>query len=358
MSETVDAAPVPESVLFLGKFLGLSLVLVAFVSLMSAAGILIQLSMGYHDFQIGLYLKVLFGLQLTEYLLFAVLALVVHVAVDHKHVGHLVALLVYASLTFASTLGIEHNLAIYGASPAWFYTEMRGFGDSIGPWVWFKLYWAAWALLLVVAARLLWVRGREDGFRARLELARRRLTGSTVGTAAVAAGVVLTLGGFIFYNTNVLNKYSSSSETTQRRVEYERRFRQYETIPQPRRTAVDLRVEIYPEQRAVSIRGTYRLVNAGAVPIDSIHLSTNPQLGVGEIAFDRPATRVLADENLGYRIYALAKPLQPGDSVRLSFDARVAQRGFRNAGAVRSVSANATRLSARATAGRRLSAAA
>ena len=29
---------------------------------------------------------------------------------------------------------------------------MRGFGPSLGPWLWFKLYWAAWALLLAVAA--------------------------------------------------------------------------------------------------------------------------------------------------------------------------------------------------------------
>ena len=344
LSETVDATPVPEAVLFLGKFLGLALVLVAFVALMTAAGMLVQLRMGYHDFEIGLYLRVLFGLQLLEYLLFAVLALVVHVSVDHKHVGHLVALLLYASLVFASALGIEHNLLIFGASPAWWYTEMRGFGDSIGPWLWFKLYWAAWALLLAVVARLLWVRGREGTLKTRLVLARRRFTRSTAGIAAAAVALVLALGGFIFYNTNVLNDYRSASQTTQRRVDYERRFRQYEKIQQPSRTAVELRVEIYPERRAVSVRGTYHLVNSGAVPIDSIHLSTNPQLAIGEISFDRPASRVVADENLGYRIYALTQPLLQGDSVRLSFDARFQPRGFGNSGTTRSVTANGTRL--------------
>jgi ABC-2 type transport system permease protein len=344
LSETVDAAPVPESVLFLGKFLGLALVLVVFVSLMTTAGILVQVIRGFHDFEIGLYLKVMFGLQLAEYILFAVLALVVHVSVDHKHVGHVVALMLYASLVFASALGIEHNLLIFGASPAWWYTEMRGFGDSIGPWLWFKLYWAAWALLLAVAARLLWVRGREDGLRARLQLARRRFTRSTARIAAAAVALILALGGFIFYNTNVLNDYRSASETTQLRVEYEQRFRQYEKIPQPRRTAVELHVEIYPELRAASVRGTYRLVNAGAVPIDSIHLTTASPLEIGEIAVDRPASSVLAEEDLGYRIYALQKPLLAGDSLRLRFDARFAPRGFRNSGTARSVTANGTRL--------------
>ena len=344
LSETVDATPVPESVLFLGKLLGLGLVLVAFVFLMTTAGILIQVIQGYHDFEIGLYLKVMFGLQLAEYILFAVFALFVHVVVDHKHVGHLLALLLYAALVFAPMLGLEHNLLIYGASPAWWYTEMRRFGDSIGPWLWFKLYWAAWALLLAVATRLLWMRGREGGLGARLRIARHRVTRSTAGVAAAAVALVLTLGGFVFYNTNILNQYSSASATTQRRVEYERRFRQYETIPQPRRTAVELRVEIYPGRRAVSIRGTYHLVNSGAVPIDSIHLSTNPQLETRAIAFDRPAKRVIADEDLGYRVYDLERSLAPGDSLRLSFDARFEPRGFGNSGTTRSVTANGTRL--------------
>ncbi len=344
MSETIDATPVPEWVLFLGKYLGLGFVFVAFVSLMTMAGILIQATRGHHDFQIGVYLKVMYGLQLTEYLLFAVLALTVHVLVDQKHVGHLVSLVLYAVLVFAPMLGIEHNLIIFGASPAWWYTEMRGFGGSIAPWVWFKLYWAAWALLLAVSTRLLWVRGREGGVRARLELARRRFTGSTLSIAAAAVALILTLGGFVYYNTNVLNHYSSASETTERRVEYERRYRKYETMTQPQRTAVELRVELYPERGAASIRGTYRLVNTSAMPIDSIHLTTVSQLATGEIAFDRNATRVLNDEQLGYRIYALETPLLPGDSLRLSFDARFEPRGFRNSRVSTAVTENASRI--------------
>ena len=77
LSENIDATSVPESVLFLGKFLGLSLVLVALMAVLMAVGMLIQVHMGFYDFQIGHYLRILFGLQLPEYLLFAVLAFVV-----------------------------------------------------------------------------------------------------------------------------------------------------------------------------------------------------------------------------------------------------------------------------------------
>jgi hypothetical protein len=49
---------------------------------------------------------------------------------------------------------------------------------------------------------------------------------------------------------------------------------------------------------------------------------------------------VLDDEDLGYRIYVLATPLEPGDSLRLDFRARVKPRGFRESGAGESVVAN------------------
>jgi ABC-type transport system involved in multi-copper enzyme maturation permease subunit len=342
LGEITDAMPGSEWAPLLGKFLGLGLVLVAFTLLQMAAGMLAQLIMGYRDFEIGLYLKILFGLQLPEYLLFALLALVVHVLVNQKYIGHLLAIIAYVFIAIASMFGIEHNLLIYGAGPAWSYTEMSGFGASLKPWLWFKLYWAAWAMLLAVLARLLWVRGRESGLRVRLHLAYRRLTRPTALTAGAAVCLILTLGGFIFYSTNVLNVYLAASDIAERSAEYERRYRRYAGIPQPRLTAATLHVEIYPDRRAVDIRGTYRLVNRSEIAIDSVHVATVSDVETGDLEFDRQATRVLADEELGHRIYALERPLQPGDSLRLDFQVQVDPRGFRESGADASVVANGT----------------
>ena len=202
MSEIADATPVPEWVLFLGKFLGLSLALVALMALVATAGVLGQMRMGYFDLEIGLYLRILFGLQLIDYILFALLVFVVHAVVNQKHVGYLVALIAYGVIVFPSTFGLEHHLLIYGSGPRWTYSDMRGFGPSLGPWLWFKLYWAAWAVLLAVAGTLLWARGAERSLWSRLQVARRRSTRATAGVAAMAVALIVTLGGFIFYNTN------------------------------------------------------------------------------------------------------------------------------------------------------------
>ena len=331
LSENVDATPVPEWVLFLGKYLGLGLLLAALMASLTIAGMVAQSILGYYDFELGQYVEMLFGLQLPEYLLFAALAFGVHAVVNHKYVGMLVALVAYFLIIFASFLGIEHKLLVYGASPEWSFTDMRGFGSTLAPWAWFKLYWAAWALLLAVAARVFWPRGKESGFGARLRDARLRLTRSTVGVAAVAVGLILAVGGFIFYNTNILNEYITKDELVRRRADYERLYGKYEGIPQPVRVATNLRIEIHPAERTATVHGIYRLVNRSPVPIDSVHLE--PAFYVDtRVAFDRAFRQVVADAKHGHDIYALQEPLQPGDSLMLEFDVKLDRRGFRNNG--------------------------
>ena len=330
LNENVDATPVPDWVLFLGKFLGLTLVIVALMAVVTLVGLVRQVIAGYYDFKLGQYLQILFGIQLLEFLLFAVLAFAIVSVVNQKYLGQLVAVVAYALLMFSGVLGIEHNLLVYGRSPAWSHTDMRGFGETLAPWLWFKLYWAAWALLLAIIAKVLWVRGRESGFGTRLRIARRRFTRATVAVSALTVALILSLGGFIFYNTNVLNEYITEDEMVVRRADYERLYGKYEGRPQPQRTATNLRIEIYPNHRAATMRGSYRLVNRAAVPIDSIHLE--PAFVKTEVAFDRGVKRVVTDEKLGVHIYALDQPLQPGDSMTLNFDVQLEPRGFRNGG--------------------------
>ena len=342
LSGIADAAPVPEWGFFLGKFLGLSLVLVLWMALLAMAGVLGQMRMGYFDFEIGLYLRILFGIQLVDYLLFAVLVFAIHAVVNQKHVGYLVAIGAYGCMAFALRLGIEHKLLVYASDPGWTYTDMRGFGMSLRPWVWFKLYWAAFALLFVVATTLLWVRGSERSVSARFHAARGRFTRRVAGVAAMALALILSVGGFIFYNTNVLHAYVTTADRINRAVEYERRFGRYVGIPQPRLTATTLRVEIYPERRQAEVRGTYRLVNESAVAIETIHLATAPQVGTRAVSFDRRIARVLEDEELDYRIYTLEQPLRPGETLQLTFEVRFEPHGFTNGGADASVVANGT----------------
>ncbi len=342
LSGLSNPVPVSEWVLFLSKFLSLSLLLIISLVFLLISGILAQTGIGGANVELGLYLEVLFGFQLIECLHFAMFALLVHVVVNQKYLGHLVALLAFGSMVFASSLGLEHKLLVFGASPGWSYTNLGGFGSSVEPWLWFKTYWVAWALLFAVVARLLWVRSREENFMARVQLVRRRFTRTTALTTAVAAGLVLTSGSFIFYNTNMLHHYATASEILAGRAAYEQRYGKYNNVPQPHVTSTSLQVEIYPERRELEIKGSYLLVNDQSIPINSVHLTLPAGVEIKNFAFSRPVTTALEDQDLDFLIYALNKPLVHGDTLRLDFTLHHKAEGFTNNGADSSVTANFT----------------
>ena len=338
----VDAAPVPDGALLWGRLLGLALVVAVVQGLTMGVGLVVQAAFGDADVEPSLYLGTLYGLQFIAYALVAVLAFAVHVLVDHKIVGHLVALLLYAFTLGAAYLGVEHHLLVYGAAPGWTYAELSGFGTSLRPFLLFKLYWTGWALLLVAAAWLYRVRGAAHGLRDRHRAAWRGATRATARLAVAGAAVVLLAGGFVFANTNVLNTYHTSGEAAARSARYERLYGSYEGAAQPHMTAAQLRVELYPEQREATVRGTYRLVNATGRAVDTLHVATSSEVETGRVTFDRPAEAVHVDGDLGHRIYRLARALPPGDTLQMRFDVRYAPRGFTNDGAASQVAERAT----------------
>ncbi|MGH7502843.1 MAG: ABC transporter permease, partial [Longimicrobiales bacterium] len=332
MAEIADATPVSEGVAVLGRFLAVVATLALLTVVIMAAGFTLQALQGYYDVEPGIYFRILFGINFANYVLWAALAMTIHVIVNQKYIGHILMLTFFAFMMASSAFGIDHHLVVYSTSPEWTYSEMNGFGPFVGPFVWFKLYWAAWALLLSLIASALWVRGREPGLLRRLRVARERFGGGTARAAAVAILLILVFGGFIFYNTNVLNEYRTPRERGAPQAEYEKRYKRFEAAPQPTIVSAELRMEIYPEDPAVETRGTFRMVNRTGSPIDSVHVYTIPEIDARSISFDRAAESVLVDDELGFRIYALAETLQPGDSLQFSFDVARRPRGFPNDG--------------------------
>lgn len=339
-AQIADAAPVRTSVVLFGRFLALAGIVALFHLAFLIGGILLQVLHGYYDFEPVLYLQILFGWSLAEHILLAAFAMTVHVLVNHKYVGHAVALLA-TIFNSAAMYGI-HHLVVYNGGPKLVYSEMNGFGPFVTPFVWFKLYWAAWAMLFAVVAMLFWVRGPELGVRQRLATARARLTGRTARMAAVAVALILSLGGFIFYNTNVLNDYLPPQKAEWPQVEYERRYARYANLPQPVIAGAELRFEIYPERGALDARGSYRLVNETGVPIRSVHVETpnGRDYEVRSMTFDRASKAELLDPEHGYRIFALERALAPGQSMQFSFDVAFRPRGFRHGGGQTMVVAN------------------
>ncbi len=146
----------------------------------------------------------------------------------------------------------------------------------------------------------------------------RLLAVFALALAAMATAAGLASGGVILFNTHALHAYPATPDRAERRAAYERRYGKFRHVPQPRLTGATLHVARYPAGRRAEVRGTYHLLNRSGLPIDTIHLLTCPGVATA-VRFNQPARAVLVDAELGHRSYALARPLGPGDALRLHF---------------------------------------
>src|SRR5439155_4373511 len=93
-----------------------------------------------------------------------------------------------------------------------------------------------------------------------------------------AAFAFLGLGGFLYYNTNILNTYRPRKAERQLHAGYEKRYKKFFGLPQPRITAVRVQVDLYPKQQNAVVTATYVLRNRTAGPITSVQLAISEDM--------------------------------------------------------------------------------
>ncbi|MGZ8854008.1 MAG: ABC transporter permease, partial [Thermoanaerobaculia bacterium] len=329
VNEVVDATPVPSSALWAGKLVALHIIVIALLFVAMCGTVIVQTFKGYHNYELALYFKALFldiGLPM---LMIATLAFVLQVVVNNKYAGFLAMLLYFVSLAVMPPMHFEHNLYRFAQNPPSPYSDMNGYGHFVTPLVWFDLYWTLFCGVLVVAAHLLWVRGTETAFSRRLRIGRQRLGKPAVVALALLSIAFVVTGSFIYYNTNILNRYRTGDQVEKRQAEYEKKYKKYQWMAKPKITGAQADVDIYPERRAVSIRGSYTLVNKTSAPLSELHVSMSPD--VREYTVTIPgATAKSTDKDSGYTIYHLSPPMQPGAVLPMRYTVDVASRGFVN----------------------------
>lgn len=327
-----DAMPMPSWVPFVAKLGALMLIQVVLLAVVMVCGLLLQTFKGYFNYELDVYLKELFGFRLIGMLMLCVLAMLVQVLANNKYIGHFIMILYYAFNLFQSTLGLEHNLYTFNSAPGTPYSAMNGYGHFVLPFLTFKVYWAMFAVLLALASSLLWPRGTETRFSWRWQQVRSSFSPALRVVAGVAFLAFAGLGAYIFYNTNVLNTYRTSDEEEELTAGYEKTYKRFAKRPQPRIVAVNIQADLYPQERDIRFRGSYWLLNRSGQPIDSVHLVSNVDAEVKQLALGRAAKEVLHDQigDVDYRIVRLAQALQPGDSVQLNFDLAYTNPGFKN----------------------------
>ena len=352
LDQILDALPMPTWLPFAAKLVALMLIPVVLQLVLMLTGLGIQTAKGYHHYEIGLYIQWLFGLQLIDYWLICVLAIAVHSIINQKYVAHLLMIVYFLFVSFADLLGFEHNLYKYDANGSFVYSDMNGFGHFLRRVAFFDVYWSAVAVLLVLVAYAFWIRGTTSDGRGRIRLARARWTGAVSIAAAAAALAAIAFGGYIFYNTNVLNPYITAYDRQARQAQYEKKYKSLEASPEPKITDVSIDVDMYPSEQRLRIRGRYELQNRTERPIEAVHLMfyQGDKLNIRNLAFGRRAELVTDDMAIGVRSYRFAESLAPNEKTQLTFDIEIASRGFTNSDSMTDVVYNGSFVNAQAIA--------
>src|SRR5471032_2788977 len=338
IGQMLDALPLPSWLPLLSKLfalIGLQAMLMLVVML---CGMAIQIFHGYFLLEPGLYVQQLFLIQLPQYALLAVLAIALQVLLNHKYLAYFAMILYYAATATFSSLGLDHPMLLSGTSPSFIYSAMNGYGHFLARERWFELYWGGAALLLVMAALLFWVRGTDDGWRQRVRLARHALTAPVLAMLAVGTLICAGAGGVLYYNLHVANAYQSAYQKDADRADYERQYKKFAALPQPR--VVD--VKLTPARRAMHVRGRYLLTNRGAAPVGDLLITQDISASIVAIGFGQPARNGLRDSRLGLYSYHLSTPLAPGATLPLDFELDFAPKGVLGIGQDTPVVGNGT----------------
>ncbi len=285
MAEIIRATPVANVVFILSKWFAL----LAMLAVLTASGFLIAavmsdplepallLTFAYYDF--------------VPLALLAAVAVAIQSLSPHKYLG------MFLVLAFSLLPQLfDHNLLRFAKAPEIAWSAFNGFGPFLAPVHWSLLYWSAFAALCLLRKRVL-------------------------------AIVFLATGAFIFYNTNVLNRYESARAILDWKADYEKKYAAFTARPRIRAVSAD--IDLDPARRSYRVRGEYALVNETQRPIGTLLVTIRRDATHSNVTLASARVRE-HDKRFNQYRFEFTPPLQPGARSALRFDVTYEHRGFAN----------------------------
>ena len=289
---------------------------------------IMQTVAGYYHYELVQYAKELYLISFPQLISFILLALFVQTIVSNKFLGHAVVIGVFVVVPILFRYGIENTLVLPGQNTPYTYSDMNGYGHFVPALAWSIVYWFAIFAVLACISIAFARRGAEDGWRVRSKQAAARLPRLS---PAIAFFVLLAIGSgwWFYFNAHVRNEFLTSKQQRDIQANYERDFKRYEHLPQPKVIAVDANVDLDPYHRSFSGTGHFVLQNKTPQAIKQIHITDQMQ-SLSDVRFDRPFHLVSRAPRDLYSIYELETPLAPGDTLNLTFNVGYQTHGFRD----------------------------
>ena len=329
MNELIDSTSFAVWIPYLSKLMALVAVVVLTLGLGIVCGIGVQTLEGYTNYEFGVYIQELMIYDLLQFVALVALAMFVQTIVNNKYIGYFAFLLVIVAFKFGpQALEISSNLVSYGSLPDYVYSDMNGWSAHSAGLAWFSTYWTFFAGLLTIAGVLFWVKGLEPKWSLRMRNARYRFKGN-IAIVTLALGMVwIGTTGFLVYQTEVAHITDDERAILDEKYRYEIGYKQYAHIAQPRITALEYDIEIYPEERSYISTAVVTIRNKTSEFINDIHFTQQVNRPV-DIQIPNSEIK-LQDSDFGYYIYTLDQALAPEEERTIHIISRYTATGIEN----------------------------
>lgn len=322
MMQLVDTTAIPNWALALSKFLALVKIQATLLSIILVIGILVQVTNAYYRIELAHYFFDLFCTHLIGFIIWAFAALLVQTVITNSWLGLFLLILLFFGVSELQILGIENYLFRFNQNPdAGFYlqySDLSGHTHSLKPYFIYKAYWFSFGLFLFCLCLQLWQRGVAESLKNRLSTAIERFRYKLLIPSLSILFIVISTGFWIHNKeTNSLKPLTQSQEASIYK-ESDEKYQKYQSMVQPRIIAVDVKMDIYPEQQNFNSSGNYTLVNKSTTEIDTLLVST-PLDVITDFKISYPSSIILSDKSAGISMLRLYNPLKAGDTLTLSY---------------------------------------
>ncbi len=330
--EIINTLPIPNWFSYINKLMTLVGIYILYLILTIVAGVFTQLFVyNFTNIELGLYFTQLFGVDFFIFLHIAIIVLFIQNLSPNKYVGFFWSALFFAAdLIIFAALNFDNYLLRYGRVPDFIYTNLNGFGHYAQSIIWYNIYWLFFGAIIAWITILLWKRSNENSIMIRIKYAYSSITKNQISGIFILLIMFMITGLFIGYNKYILNPYISDYDLREFAANYEKKFSRFMNENQPTILDINLKVDLYPEERIANIEGEYMLFNRHSQAISEIYINLNDWniSNLTPFEFDRAFSKKLHAKEFGFRIIELDEPLLAGDTMIMSFKYDIIARGF------------------------------
>ena len=319
MNIMLDATPVSNWQLILSKIGAISLLQVVQLLLFVLMGATIQIINGHYNFEWSLYFFHLFVLVLPVLFVWNITAHFIHSLIPNLFLSLFILACLWLGAQSLEQIGIQTNILKYATLPALEYSDFNGYGDQLKGFLLLISYWFVWSLILAFGLSLIWIRGSLSSIKERLMLARSGMT-KPLSFILILLTIKFLWLGFKIYQFEGADRNSFATESYSGIIldDYKKEWEPFDRILQPKITDINLRIDLYPNERRFEALGVYTLVNKTNAAIDTLFIRT----GFDEITdfnLSNVARLLKEDGHMKSYLFKLNNTLQPGDSLKISF---------------------------------------